>query len=301
MSVLNANHFKDESAAYAFVEARVWAGGRVCPHCGVVGNSKPLKGKTTRVGLYKCYESKCRKPFSVKVGTIFEDSKIPMHIWLQGIALMVASKKGISSNQLHRILGISLKAAWFMSHRIREAMSDGSIGQLGGEGKTVEADETYLLKRDGEETKPGYSHKIAVLSFVERGGKIRSMSLDRKPIGIKSAIREHVDPASRLVTDGAQHFKGAPVASHQSVDHSKTYVTAGDVHTNTLEGFFSTFKRGMIGTYQRCEEKHLDRYLHEFDFRFSNRKAMGVDDQMRTLKALDGVTGKRLMYKDLTK
>lgn len=168
MSTLNAKHFKDEAAAYEFVEAHVWANGRVCPHCGVVDNSTLLKGKTTRIGVYKCREKACRKPFSVKVNTIFESSHIPMHIWLQAIYLMVASKKGISANQLHRVLHISLKAAWFLSHRIREAMRDGSIGPLGGEGKTVEADETYLLKRDGAKTRPGYAHKIAVLS----GGRL---------------------------------------------------------------------------------------------------------------------------------
>jgi transposase-like protein len=307
MSALNAAHFKDEVAAYAFIEARVWPKGRICPHCGVVDDSGALKGKSTRIGTYKCYS--CRKPFTVKVGTIFESSHIPMHVWLQAMFLLSSSKKGMSANQLHRILGVTLKSAWFMAHRIRKAMEDGSFGPLGGEGKIVEADETFLGKSIKTRRKPGQPRPVAVLSLVERGGAISSVALkgEANRVEIMKAIRAKVDPSSSLHTDGAQHYKFPhpnDVADHQSVDHNKQYVRyAADglkVHTNSLEGFFSIFKRGMTGVYQRCDTKHLDRYLAEFDFRYSNRVALGVDDQSRTLRAIDGVKGKRLMYRELT-
>jgi transposase-like protein len=307
MTALNAAHFKDEVAAYAFVEARVWPQGRICPHCGVVENSGALKGKSTRIGTYKCYS--CRKPFTVKVGTIFEKSHIPMHIWLQAMFLLCSSKKGMSANQLHRILGVTLKSAWFMAHRIRKAMEDGSFGPLGGEGKIVEADETYMRKSPKTRRKPGQPRPVALLSFAERGGAVRSVPLRFDPTRyeIVPHIKAGIDPASTLHTDGAQHYKflaPAFVAGQESVDHNKAYVRktqAGvKVHTNTLEGYFSIFKRGMTGTYQHCQEKHLGRYLSEFDFRYTNRVAAGIDDQGRALLALDGVKGKRLMYRELT-
>jgi len=306
MSALNAAHFKDEVAAYAFIEARVWPKGRICPHCGVVENSGALKGKSTRPGLYKCYS--CRKPFTVKVGTIFESSHIPMHIWLQAMFLLCSSKKGMSANQLHRILGVTLKSAWFMAHRIRKAMEDGSFSPLGGEGKIVEADETFMKKSSKTRRKEGQPRPVAVLSLIERGGAISSVTLKNEPSRseIMSIIRDKVDPSSALHTDGAQHYKyPSPddIADHQSVDHNKTYVryvaNGESVHTNSLEGFFSIFKRGMTGIYQHCDVKHLDRYLSEFDFRYTNRVAVGVNDEARALRALDGVSGKRLMYKEL--
>jgi transposase-like protein len=305
MSALNASHFKDEVAAYAFIEARVWPEGRICPHCGVVEKSAPLKGKSTRVGVYKCYA--CRKPFTVKVGTIFESSHIPMHIWLQAMFLLCSSKKGMSANQLHRTLGVTLKSAWFMAHRIRKAMEDGSFSPLGGAGKIVEADETFIGHSPKTRVRPGYQHKMKVLSIVERGGAIRSKRLDAvTAFDVKRELYANVHPDSTLHTDGAQHYKateGLIVAKHESVDHSKgeyvRYEGDAKIHTNTLEGFFSVFKRGMTGVYQHCEEKHLDRYLSEFDFRYTNRVAAGVNDEARTLRALSGVAGKRLMYKDL--
>jgi transposase-like protein len=304
MSVLNASHFKDEAAAYAFVEARVWPKGRICPHCGIVDKSGPLKGKSTRPGVYKCYA--CRKPFTVKIGTIFEKSHIPMHVWVQAMFLLCSSKKGMSANQLHRILGITLKSAWFMAHRIREAMAPGdNAPRLGGKGKVVEADETFLSKSRKTKKPPGYRNDIAVLSLIERGGSVRSFPLSGQPSRdeIIPALFDNVSSKSTLHTDGAQYYKfNQVVPKHESVDHSKQYVrytSDGKVHTNSAEGYFSIFKRGMVGIYQHCEAQHLHRYLAEFDFRMSNRVRLGVDDAERTSRAIDGAKGKRLTYAEL--
>lgn len=294
-SVFDARALRDEQAAYAFIEGRLWANGRVCPHCGVVGRSGALKGKSTRFGVYKCYA--CRKPFTVKVGTIFEDSHAPMHLWLQAIVMMCASKKGISTNQLHRVLGVTLRTAWHMSHRIRLAM-DGSSGggPIGGLGKIVEADETYLSKSPKTRRKPGERASIQVMSLVERGGPIRSVHLD--DTNIRGVLWRHLDRDSRLYTDGAVSYKGfMPGGQHESVDHSKEEWVRGDVHTNTLEGFFSIFKRGLVGVYQHMDQRHLHRYLAEFDFRYNNRAANGVNDTERAARAVDGVVGKRLTYR----
>jgi transposase-like protein len=311
VSVLSAKHFHDEQAAYEWVEARIWPEGPNCPHCGGVERIGKMGGKSTRIGTYKCYQ--CRKPFTVKVGTIFESSHIPMNIWLQGIALMSSSKKGISSNQLHRVLGITLKAAWFMSHRIREAMRDQEMFYIGGRDKVVEADETYLWekkervqskqRRKRPYTKGGKSGtggKRAIVSLVERGGEVRSFHVENadKPTVNKivkdNILREsylHTDE-SRLYGDADQIFEG-----HEAVKHSAKEYVRGEVHTNTVEGFFSIFKRGMKGVYQQCAEKHLHRYLAEFDFRYNARVALGVNDQARADRALVGAVGKRLTYR----
>jgi transposase-like protein len=303
MSILNAPHFHDEEAAYEWVEARVWPKGRICPHCGVVDQSGKLKGKSTRIGTYKCYA--CRKPFTVKVGTIFEASHVKLHIWLQAIFLIVSSKKGISANQLHRTLGVTLKTAWFMGHRIREAM-DNNTGPLGGEGKVVEADETFIGKPDsvfvngkGWMQMTGVSTKRKVISLVERGGRVRSIKVDDLTgETIRKVLSENVAKESRLHTDEAQHYKrpGKAFAKHERVNHSEEEYARGDVTTNTVEGFFGIFKRGMRGIYQHCGEQHLQRYLYEFDFRYNNRVALGVDDATRADNVLKGVTGKRLTY-----
>jgi transposase-like protein len=294
-SVLDEARFRNEEAAYAYVEAMVWPNGRVCPHCGVVGKSGSLKGKSTRLGVYKCYA--CRKPFTVKVGTIFEKSHVAMHVWLQAMHLMCSSKKGISSNQLSRILGCDLKTAWFMSHRIRLAM-DGSSGPgpIGGAGKIVESDETFITKSPKTRRNPGERSDTQVLSLVERGGALRSVFLDHG--NVRDALYRNLDFKSRLYTDGAMHYvKLLPAGQHESVDHSKEEWVRGDVYTNTLEGFFSIFKRGLIGVYQHMDEKHLHRYLAEFDFRYNNRIANGVDDVERTERAIRGIVGKRLTYR----
>ena len=303
MSILSAPHFHNEEAAYAFVEARVWPNGRVCPHCGVVDRSSKMKGKSTRIGAYKCYA--CRKPFTVKVGTIFESSHVKMHLWLQAIFLMCSSKKGISSNQLHRTLGVTLKTAWFMSHRIREAMRSYDTTKAGGSGGMVEVDETFIGKKKGEDTRHGYEHKMKVLSLIDRDtGKARSMVMDKlntKTVG--HVVRANVAKEAQLMTDEARHYVlvGREYADHQVVRHSIGEYGRGKHHTNTIEGYFSVFKRGMKGTYQHCAEKHLHRYLAEFDFRYNERVALGVGDVERAEKALMGIVGRRLTYETAPK
>jgi transposase-like protein len=303
MSALNAEHFHDEEAAYAWVEAHVWPNGPVCPKCGGGDRVGKMGGKSTRIGTYKCYA--CRKPFTVKVGTIFEDSHVALHIWLQAIYLMCSSKKGISSNQLHRTLGVTLKTAWFMSHRIREAMRSGGLAPMGGAGEIVEADETFIGKKEGTQKHPtarGYAHKRAVLSLVHRGsGEVRSFHVDNaNAANVYPIIDKNLSFESTLMTDEASLYKtiGRSFEDHQSVEHGKDEYVRGDCHTNTLEGYFSIFKRGMKGVYQHCAEKHLHRYLAEFDFRYNNRIARGVDDGARASKAILGIKGKRLMYRD---
>ena len=303
-SVLTQAQFHDEAEAYKFVEGHVWPNGPVCPRCQQGDRIGKLEGKSTRIGVYKCY--RCRKPFSVKVGTIMEDSHIPMHLWLQAIHLMCSSKKGISSNQLHRTLGVTLKSAWFLSHRIREAMRTGDLTPFGGEGSIAESDETFIgtdrtKKAKGQRKGRGYAHKFKVLSLIDRtAGQARSFKVDavdgRTIIPI---VRKNIAKESVVMTDDAGHYKhlGAGFAGHEIVRHSKGEYGYGPIHTNTVEGFFSIFKRGMKGIYQHCSEKHLHRYLAEFDFRYNNRVALGVEDQERAETALRGIKGKRLTYR----
>jgi len=308
-SVLNEAHFHDEEAAYAWVEARVWPNGPVCPHCGGVERISKMGGKSTRIGTYKCYQ--CRKPFTVKVGTIFEASHVPMRHWLQAIFLMSSSKKGISSNQLHRTLGCTLKTAWFISHRIREAMRDGNLAPMGGNGSIVEADETYYGKtkepkvskqRKGRPYKVGSRgprDKRAIVALVERGGSVRSFHVENADKAtVSHIVTENIAKETRLHTDESRLYIGADqhFLSHETVKHSRKEYVRDDVHTNSAEGFFSIFKRGMKGVYQHCSEKHLHRYLAEYDFRYNNRIALGVDDVARLERALKGIVGKRLTY-----
>jgi transposase-like protein len=296
-SVLNAPHFHDEAAAIAYVEARVWPKGPVCPHCGGTERIGVLAGKSTRLGVRKCYD--CRKPFTVKVGTIFEDSHVSMHLWLQAIMLVAASKKGISANQLHRVLGVTLKTAWFMGHRIRHAMA-GNDGSLMGEGGVpVEADETYIGNKRRRVVRRGHGHKHTVFSLVQRGAGVRSVHITGKTFdGIKRTLRGNVSPDAVLMTDDARMYKkiAKEFAEHKSVNHSAGEYVRGDAHTNTVEGFFSVFKRGMTGVYQHCSADHLQRYLAEFDFRYNNRSALGVEDTERASRLLAGTVGKRLTY-----
>jgi transposase-like protein len=297
LSVFDHPELQSEQAAYEFVEARLWPRGPVCPHCGVIGRAYALKSKSARIGLRKCTD--CRKTFTVKMGTIFEDSHIPMHKWLQAIHLLCSSKKGISSHQLHRILGITLKSAWFLSHRIREAMRDDRLGPLGGN-NAVEADETFIGRKKGVPVpKGGYSHKHAVLGLVERGGKVRTVHIDEvTKESVSEVVRENVSREAWLMSDEAKHYLevGSEMAGHSSVKHSVgEYVDPEDatIHTNKVEGYFGLFKRGMKGIYQHCGEKHLHRYLAEFDFRYNHRVALGVGDIARADAALLGVVGKR--------
>ncbi|MFH1157448.1 MAG: IS1595 family transposase [Pseudomonadota bacterium] len=303
-SILSDKRFHDEKAAYAYVESRVWPEGPVCPHCGCMERVGKLEGKSTRIGVYKCYE--CRKPFTVKVGTIFEDSHVKLHIWLQAIHLMCASKKGISSNQLHRTLGVTLKTAWFMSHRIREAMAPhGMLPPLGGEGKTVEVDETYIGNKGKQAPGArGWSHKEKVLSLVERGGKVRSTHVQHvNAETLRPILNEQIAAESRLMTDEARVYSplGKDFAAHDIVNHSINEYVRGDAHTNTIEGYFSIFKRGMKGVYQHCSGRHLKRYLAEYDFRYNEREALGVNDLDRADTALKGIIGKRLTYETANK
>lgn len=305
MSILNAPHFHNEEAAYEFVEARVWPDGPVCPHCGATEDHiGKLKGKSTRIGTYKCYA--CRKPFTVKVGTIFESSHIKLHIWLQAIFLICASKKGISSNQLHRTLGVTLKTAWFMSHRIREAMREGDLKPFGSAGGAVEVDETFVgydrsVKPKGEKKGRGFHHKHKVLSLVDRDtGQARSMVVnDLKADTMAPLVRENLAREARLMTDEAAYYKvvGREFAQHGIVHHNKGEYGRGEIHTNTIEGYFSIFKRGMKGVYQHCAKEHLHRYLAEFDFRYNNRAALEVNDAERAEKVLRGIIGRRLTYR----
>lgn len=292
--VLNAPQFLTEAGAFAYVEARLWPNGPVCPHCGETARIGRLSGKTTRPGLHKCYA--CKKPFTVRMGTIFESSHLALHLWLQIIHLMCASKKGIATRQIQRMLNCSMKTAWFLGHRIREAMNPGSDTPMGGEGKTVEIDDMEMGRSKKTRRHPeGRKGNVKVLSLVERGGPIRSIVLDHRGIGPR--LYKHLDKRSRLVSDSAPVFKFTGAAKHEAVDHSKYEWARGDVHTNTLEGFFSIFKRGMIGVYQHVESKHFDRYLAEFDFRQNTRAKLGIDDAMRADIALQGVKGKRLTYR----
>jgi transposase-like protein len=298
-SILSAPHFHDEAAAMAFVEARVWPNGPVCPHCGDVERLGKLQGKSTRVGTWKCYE--CRKPFTVKVGTIFEDSPVKMHLWLQAIMLVAASKKGISANQLHRTLGVTLKTAWFMGHRIRHAMDDQAGPLMGSDGGVVEADETYIGRKRGRKVRAAWGHKHAVFSVAERNtGKVRSQRAHGYHYySVRSLLDRNVSSNARLSTDEATLYAklGKRFAEHLTVKHRVNEWKRGDGHTNTLEGYFSVFKRGMKGIYQHCSGDHLHRYLAEFDFRYNNRAKLGVVDAQRADKLIAGAVGKRLTYR----
>ncbi len=306
-SVLDQAHFKSEAAAYKWVEARVWPNGRVCPHCGVVDNSAPLKGKSTRLGVYKCYEKECRKPFTVKVGTIFEASHIELHVWLQAMFLLASSKKGISSNQLARTLGVTLKSAWFLSHRVREAMKDTAGGVFGGNFGGVEVDETLQGRDPTKPAKEGERitqwNLNRVMTLIDRDtGRARSVVMtDFNSVEVERILRENVAKEAYLLTDEAHAYKpfGKFFTFHGSVNHGAGEYVRRDapwVHTNTVEGYYSVFKRGMRGVYQHCGRDHLHRYTAEFDFRYSNRAKLGVDDETRFAKIVAGVTGKRLTY-----
>jgi transposase-like protein len=299
-SALSANHFHDEEAAYRYVEARIWPEGPVCPHCGGFDRISKMQGKSTRVGTYKCYQ--CRKPFTVKIGTIFEDSKVPLRVWLQAIFLIAGSKKGISSNQLHRTLGVTLKTAWFMSHRIREAMRS-TGGLFGAGGGIVEIDETFIgTKENPPRRRIAYHHKMKVLALVDRdSGQSRAFVIDSvSEQAIDPIVARNLSHEAHMMTDEHRVYGAISryYAAHSTVAHyAGQYTIPGtELHTNTIEGYFSIFKRGMRGVYQFCAEKHLHRYLAEFDFRYSNREACGYNDLARADELLKGVVGKRLKY-----
>jgi transposase-like protein len=297
-SALSAKHFHDEAAAFEYVEARVWPEGPVCPHCGGVERISKMQGKSTRQGLYKCYQ--CRKPFTVRMGTIFESSHVPLHIWLQAMYLIAGSKKGISSNQLARTLGLTVKTAWFLSHRIREAMRDGDLAPMGGEGGAVEVDETYIGTVKGVKVSRGGHHKMKVLSLVQRGGKARSFVVDdTSRETIIPIVKANIDRETYILTDEHNAYvrQFPEYLGHGRVNHGAGEYGRGAIHTNTVEGYYSIFKRGMRGVYQFCSEKHLHRYVAEFDFRYSNRAALDCNDSDRADRLLKGIIGKRLTYR----
>ncbi|SRR5665213_257318 len=291
--------FSDETKARAYFEAIRWPDGIVCPHCGGTERVYRLSGKSHRPGLIHCND--CDGSFTVTTGGVMESSKIPLTKWAMAFRLMAASKKGISAHQLHRQIGITYKSAWFMAMRVREAMAPAAdAGPIGGEGKIVEADETEIsLSRKSRSQIRAKNKKFVTL--VERGGRVRSRDITNRVTTtkeVRKVLRNNLHPASELHTDGARWYRMAPLlaAKHETINHRENEYARGDVTTNTVEGFFSIFKRGLVGTYQHMSKQHLQKYLNEFDFRASNRAALGVNDDVRTERAIRGAEGKRLMY-----
>jgi transposase-like protein len=294
--------FTNAEKARLFMEAERWPNGPHCSHCGSF-SATPLRGKAHRPGLYQCND--CREQFTITTGTVFERSKVPLNKWLLATFLLSSGKKGTSAHQLHRMLGVTYKTAWFMAHRIREAMRDATPGPIGGSGKIVEADETYFGDKDRvtkrtKRGKSGLASKRAVVSLVERGGEVRTFHVARATAeSVRDVVVRNVSRESTLHTDESRLYVelGKEFASHESVRHSAHEYVRGVVHTNTIEGFFSIFKRGMKGVYQHCGEAHLHRYLAEFDFRYNNRSGLGVEDTERTAKVIQQAGGKRLTYR----
>jgi transposase-like protein len=299
MTDITAKHFKDEHTARRHLEAIRWPDGPICPHCGCIDNAHRIKGKSARSGLWFCAD--CRKQFTVTVGTLFERSKVPLHKWLLANHLICASKKGMSAHQLHRMLGVTYKTAWFMAHRIREAMRDLNPGPMGGENTVVEADETYIGGKAKNRAFKEPPKKEAVFALVEREGKVHSFHVPTvNAKTLRPILVTQVDRKSYLMTDeaGAYIKVGREFAGHGTVNHSiNEYVRGKFWHTNTVENYFSIMKRGINGVYQHVSQQHLKRYLGEFDFRYNERAGLGVTDDDRAAKALKGISGKRLTYR----
>lgn len=304
-AIFNQPHYQDAEKAREYLEALRWANGVTCPHCASLGKHLHLTGTKYRPGLYKCAD--CYEQFTVTVGTVFERSKVPLHLWLQAVHLMCASKKGISAKQVERMLGVTYKTAWFMCHRIREAMTSKPGGLLGNDGGAVEADETFwgsASKDDGTKAtkkRGGYYHKMKVLSLVDRNsGEKRSFhvaAVNAATLG--PILKAQISTKARLVTDEAAQYRAVAshFASHQHTSHANGEYVRGDVHSNTVESSFAILKRGLYGTFHSVSEKHLQRYANEFDFRWNTRISQGFNDTMRTDQALLGIAGKRLTYR----
>jgi transposase-like protein len=307
-NALVAPHFQSPEQAREWLEKLRWPEGPICSHCGTINHAY----KTKKPGWYRCAEKECRKDFTVTTGTVMERSHIPLNKWLMAFYLLNASKKGMSAHQLHRALQLDYKSAWFMCHRIREAMRAGNLGPLGGDGGIVEADETYFGKMEQARVSParkgrpykagsrGPRDKRPIVALVERGGNVRTFHVpfaDKATVG--KIVADNVARESRLHTDESRLYPeiGTLFAAHETVKHSAGEYVRDDVHTNSAEGYFSIFKRGMRGVYQHCKEKHLHRYLAEFDHRYNHRVALGYSDIDRTLAAIKGIEGKRLMYR----
>lgn len=310
--LLSAPIFHDADKAREWLEKRLWKDGVICPHCGVVGQATLMKGKSHRPGLYQC--NACRDPFTVTVGTLYERSKIPLNKWLAATQLLMSSKKGMSALQVGRMIGVSKKTAWFLCHRIRESVRLAGAKPLGGAGKIVEADETYQGKKAADHragvgahgtrfTKSGKAGmKRAIVALVERSGQVRSFHVQRADAEtVAKIVNENIDRESKLFTDESRLYAkaGADFSEHSTVHHAAKEFARGPVHTNTIEGYFSIFKRGM-NNYQHCSERHLHRYLSEFDYRYNHREKLGYDDADRMATSIPGIVGKRLTYRSIT-
>ena len=309
MTTFNEPQHQTEEAARQWFESLRWPDGVVCPHCGTLGRAYAR----SKPGLYRCAEKECRKDFTVTTKSVMESSHIPLRLWAQAFTLLCSSKKGMSAHQVHRTLKITYKSAWFLCHRIREAMRTGGLGPMGGGGKIVEADETYFgqveerqlskQRKDRPYTKSGKSGpggKRAIVALVERGGRVRSFHpASADGVTVAAIVRDNIDRETRLHTDESRLYVrvGDEFAAHETVTHSRKEYVRGDVHTNSAEGYFSIFKRGMKGNYQHCKEKHLHRYLAEFDFRYNHRIKLGYNDGDRAALAVKGAANKRLTYR----
>src|SRR3984885_298122 len=296
--------FNDEAKAREHLEQIRWPDGPFCTHCGEAKKVYRLSGDSHREGLIHC--NSCGGSFTVRTGTVLESSHVKLHKWVLAYRLMNSSKKGISAHQLHRTIGVTYKTAWFMAHRIRESMRQDDLAPMGGEGGIVEIDETYIGRKDGHVVKRGFGHKNAVFTLFERGGSARSFHVDdATKETILPIIRENLNRESHIMTDEANRYSkiGSEFAKHDVVDHSRGEYgytdreTGAKINTNTIEGYYSIFKRGMKGVYQHCGERHLHRYPAEFDFRYSNRTKLGVNDATRAAKIVEGAKGKRLQYR----
>lgn len=306
MTTFNEPQHQNEEAARAWFENLRWPDGVVCPHCGSIGKAYAR----SKPGLYRCAERECRKDFTVTTKSVMESSHIPLRLWAQAFTLLCSSKKGMSSHQVHRTLKITYKSAWFLTHRIREAMRTGGLGRLGGEGKIVEADETYYGKAELPQIAKDRGYRYLkgtkkynnrpVVALVERGGNVRTFHVaNADKVTVSKIVMDNVAKETRLHTDESRLYTGADrhFLAHETVMHSAKEFVRGDVHTNSAEGYFSIFKRGMRGIYQHCGEKHLHRYLAEYDFRYNHRIRLGYNDGDRAALAVKGVAGKRLTYR----
>lgn len=296
--------FHNETKAREWLEARIWPNGAICPHCGVVGESTLMKGKTTRAGLHQC--NACHKPFTVTVGTLYERSKIPLHKWLAATHLIMASKKGISALQVGRMLAISKKSSWFLCHRIRESLRDNGDAPLGGDSKTVEVDASYIggkeKNKHANKRMPGSqggANKEAVVSLVERGGNVRSFHMSAVTAKTLAPILDsHIHKKTYIMTDESRAYpKMVGFLGHDKVNHSIGEYVRGNIHSNTVENYFSIMKRGITGVYHHVSQQHLKRYLAEYDYRYNEREALGITDAMRMEKSIQGIVGKRLTYR----